>query len=84
MVSKSMVPKSMVPKSIVPKSMVSMGCSKMDNRVSTSMHCMMHRLMMDHWILMHYMVPLMHMHKRLEGRQVLLRVSKSRHGVRRH
>ena len=69
---------------MVPKSMVSMACSKMDNRMSTGMHCMMHRFMMDHWLLMHYMVPLMHMHKRFESREVFLCVSKSRHWVRRH
>ena len=80
----SMVSYSMVHKSMVSKSMVSMGCSKMDHRVSSGMHCMMHRFMMDHWSLMHYMVLVMHMHKRLEGREVFLRVGKSRHGMGRH
>jgi len=61
-----------------------MGCSKMDHRVSSGMHCMMHRFMMDHWSLMHYTVLLMHMHKRLEGREVLLGVGKGRHWVRCH
>ena len=74
----------MVSNSMVPKTMVSMACSKMDNRVSSSMHCMVHRFMVDHWILMHYVVLLMHMHKRLEGRKVLLCVGKGRHWVRRH
>ena len=74
----------MVSNTMVPKTMVSMGCPKMDHRVSSGMHCMMHRFMMDHWSLMHYMVLLMHMHKRLEGREVLLRVGKGRHGVRCH
>jgi len=74
----------MVSNSMVPKTMVSMGCSKMDHWVSSGMHCMMHRFMMDHWSLMHYMVLLMHMHKGLEGREVLLRVGKGRHGVRCH
>ena len=76
--------KAMMPKSMVSKSMVSMGCSKMDHRVSSSMHCMMHRLMVDHWSLMHYMVLLMHMHKGFEGREVFLCVGKGRHGVGRH
>ena len=79
-----MVSNSMVSNSMVPKTMVSMGCSKMDHRVSSVMHCMMHRFMMDHWSLMHYMVLLMHMHKGLEGREVLLRVGKGRHRVRCH
>merc|ERR1719507_466499 len=79
-----MVSNSMVSNSMVPKTMGSMGCSKMDHRVSSVMHCMMHRFMMDHWSLMHYMVLLMHMHKGLEGREVLLRVGKGRHGVRCH
>ena len=62
--------------------MVSMACSKMDNWMSTSMHCMMDRFnMLDHWFWMHYMVVLMHMDKGLEGRQVLLGVSKGWHGV---
>merc|ERR550532_1364594 len=74
----------MVSTSMVPKTMVSMGCSKMDHRVSSVMHCMMHRFMMDHWSLMHYVVLLMHVHKGLEGREVLLRVGKGRHGVRCH
>jgi len=74
----------MVSNTMVPKTMVSMGCPKMDHRVSSGMHCMMHRFMMDHWSLMHYMVLLMHMHKRLEGREVLLRVGKGRHWVRCH
>ena len=65
--------------------MVSMACSKMDNWMSTSMHCMMDRLnMLDHWFWMHYMVVLMHMDKGLEGRQVLLGVSKGWHGVGGH
>ena len=86
MVSNSMMTQThpMVSNSMVPKTMVSMGCSKMDHWVSSGMHCMMHRFMMDHWSLMHYMVLLMHVHKRLEGREVLLRVGKGRHGVRCH
>ena len=92
--SNSMVPKPkmtqthpMEPNSMVPNTntMVSMACSKMDNWMSTSMHCMMDRLnMLDHWFWMHYMVVLMHMHKGLEGRQVLLGVSKGWHGVGGH
>merc|ERR1712223_556127 len=79
MVSNSMVPNPMVANT---NPMVSMACSKMDNWVSTSMHCMMDRLnMLDHWFWMHYVVVLMHMHKGLEGRQVLLGVSKGWHGV---
>ena len=82
MVSNSMVPNPMVANT---NPMVSMACSKMDNWVSTSMHCMMDRLnMLDHWFWMHYMVVLMHMHKGLEGRQVLLGVSKGWHGVGGH
>ena len=89
--SNSMVPKPkmtqthpMKPNSMVPNTntMVSMACSKMDNWMSTSMHCMMDRFnMLDHWFWMHYMVVLMHMDKGLEGRQVLLGVSKGWHGV---
>ena len=76
---KPMVPNPMVPNT---NTMVSMACSKMDNWMSTSMHCMMDRFnMLDHWFWMHYMVVLMHMHKGLEGRQVLLGVSKGWHGV---
>ena len=82
MVSNSMVPNPMVANT---NSMVSMTCSKMDNWVSSSMHCMMNRLnMLDHWFWMHYVVVLMHMDKGLEGRQVLLGVSKGWHGVGGH
>ena len=84
--SNSMVPKPKMtqthPMEPNTNTMVSMACSKMDNWMSTSMHCMMDRLnMLDHWFWMHYMVVLMHMHKGLEGRQVLLGVSKGWHGV---
>ena len=84
--SNSMVPKPKMtqthPMEPNTNTMVSMACSKMDNWVSTSMHCMMDRLnMLDHWFWMHYMVVLMHMDKGLEGRQVLLGVSKGWHGV---
>merc|ERR1719264_436238 len=58
MVSNSMMTQThpMVSNSMVPRTMVSMGCSKTDHRVSSGMHCMVHRFMMDHWSLMHYMV----------------------------